>query len=181
MTRHVPANMAVVDRSVDIAPSPAPAAVEAGVAPAPRIDAGDGPSEAMSRLAEQAGRWTVRLLALLAGLALWHYASSRGLDFYVRFEHIPGPLRVGEALLGHLQASGFYLHIAASLRRIAISYALAAGIGIVLGLLMGRSRVIRDVVSPYIEILRPIPAVAWIPQLGFRVVIKIVPRPPTGP
>ena len=28
---------------------------------------------------------------------------------------------------------------------------------------MGRSRVIRDVVSPYIEILRPIPAVAWIP------------------
>lgn len=163
MTRHVPANMAVVDRSVDIATSPAPAAPEAGAAPAPRIDAGDGPSEAMSRLAEQAGRWTVRLLALLAGLALWHYASSKGIDFYVRFEHIPGPLRVGEALLGHLQASGFYLHIAASLRRIAISYALAAGIGIVLGLLMGRSRVIRDIVSPYIEILRPIPAVAWIP------------------
>jgi hypothetical protein len=25
------------------------------------------------------------------------------------------------------------------------------------------------------------PAVAWIPQSGFRVVIKIVPRPPTGP
>ena len=28
---------------------------------------------------------------------------------------------------------------------------------------MGRSRLIRDMVSPYIELLRPIPAVAWIP------------------
>jgi NitT/TauT family transport system permease protein len=28
---------------------------------------------------------------------------------------------------------------------------------------MGRSNIIRDIASPYIEILRPIPAVAWIP------------------
>src|SRR5262249_3597558 len=44
-----------------------------------------------------------------------------------------------------------------------ISYSLAAGIGIMLGLLMGRSRFIRDLIFPYVEILRPIPGVAWIP------------------
>jgi NitT/TauT family transport system permease protein len=94
---------------------------------------------------------------------LWHYASATGLNFYIRFDHVPGPLRVGEALADHLQATGFYLHIGASLRRIAISYGMATCLGIGLGLLMGRSRLIRDIVSPYIEILRPIPAVAWIP------------------
>jgi NitT/TauT family transport system permease protein len=163
MTRHVPAELAVADREVDIAAAPAAASPQAGAAAVPRADAAAGPSETMARLTEAAGRWTVRLAALAAGLTLWHYASSRGLDFYVRFEHIPGPLKVGDALLGHLQATAFYLHIGASLRRIAISYALAVGLGIVLGLLMGRSRLIRDIVSPYIEILRPIPAVAWIP------------------
>jgi hypothetical protein len=35
--------------------------------------------------------------------------------------------------------------------------------GVVLGLAMGRSRIARDLLMPYVEILRPIPAVAWIP------------------
>ena len=110
-----------------------------------------------------AARWFVRLAALFAGFALWHYASSKGLTLYVRFEHIPGPLKVAQAFINHLQSPTFYMHIGASLRRIAISYSIAAALGITLGLLMGRSRVIRDMISPYVEILRPIPGVAWIP------------------
>ena len=117
----------------------------------------------MLRIKEPAGRWLLRLLALFAGLLFWHYASSTNLNFYVRFDNVPGPLRVGQALIEHLQHITFYLHIGVSLRRIAISYAAAAGLGVFLGILMGRSRAIRDIVSPYIEILRPIPAVAWIP------------------
>ena len=120
-------------------------------------------AEWVSGLAKSSGRWMVRLLALAAGLALWQYASATSLNFYVRFDNVPGPLQVGQALLEHLQQSTFYLHVGASLRRIAISYSLAAGIGITLGLLMGRSRLVRDIVYPYIELLRPIPAVAWIP------------------
>ena len=117
----------------------------------------------MAGLTMSAARWAVRLSALLAGLACWHYASSKGLTLYVRFEQIPGPLKVGEALINQLQHVAFYLHIGASLQRIAISYSLAAGIGITLGLLVGRSRFIRDLIFPYVEILRPIPGVAWIP------------------
>ena len=117
----------------------------------------------MAGLTMSVARWAVRLSALLAGLACWHYASSKGLTLYVRFEQIPGPLKVGEALINQLQHVAFYLHIGASLQRIAISYSLAAGIGITLGLLMGRSRFIRDLIFPYVEILRPIPGVAWIP------------------
>jgi NitT/TauT family transport system permease protein len=129
----------------------------------PRVDAAEPHPEWVSGLVTSAGRWTVRLLALFAGLAFWHYASVTSLNFYIRFDNVPGPLQVAQALLGHLEQSAFYLHVAASLRRIAISYSLATGIGVTLGLLMGRSRLVRDIVYPYIELLRPIPAVAWIP------------------
>ncbi len=148
-------------------PSAAAAADGAAKASAPQAGGREAQPNArmewMAGLATSVARWTVRLAALFAGLALWHYASATSLNFYVRFDNIPGPLQVGQALLGHLEQTTFYLHVAASLRRIAISYSLAAGIGITLGLLMGRSRPARDIVYPYIELLRPIPAVAWIP------------------
>jgi NitT/TauT family transport system permease protein len=157
----------------EIASSPVP--MEPASIPAPANDTAPKPvtatevdtdsarAEKLTQLKASADRWIVRALALLAGLALWYYASATGLEFYIRFDNIPGPLRVGQALVEHLQQATFYMHIAVSLERIGISYASAAVLGIVLGLLMGRSQLIRDIVSPYIEVLRPIPAVAWIP------------------
>lgn len=155
--------MAAVDESADIAVTAPATTAETARSHSSRPDAGDERSEWMAGLTMSVARWAVRLSALLAGLACWHYASSKGLTLYVRFEQIPGPLKVGEALINQLQHVAFYLHIGASLQRIAISYSLAAGIGIMLGLLMGRSRFIRDLIFPYVEILRPIPGVAWIP------------------
>jgi sulfonate transport system permease protein len=155
--------VAVVDESSDILPTAPAATVTAERLPPSQPDAGEARSEWMARLTVSAARWVVRLSALLAGLACWHYASSNGLTLYIRFEHVPGPLKVAESLINHLQHTAFYLHVGASLQRIAISYSLAAGIGITLGLLMGRSRFIRDLIFPYVEILRPIPGVAWIP------------------
>ena len=73
-----------------------------------------GRAEMRARLKASAERWTVRAVALLAGIALWYYASATGLDFYVRFDNVPGPFRVGAALLQHLQQSSFYMHIAVS-------------------------------------------------------------------
>ncbi|HZP75495.1 MAG TPA: ABC transporter permease [Pseudolabrys sp.] len=121
-------------------------------------------SEWVLQLKKTAAHWAVRFFALLAGLAFWQYASVTSLHLYVRFDNVPGPLQAGQALIQHLAESTFYMHIAVSLERIAISYALAAALGITLGLLMGRLQVVRDIVYPYIELLRPIPAVAWIPM-----------------
>ena len=151
MTREVPPDAA---SNVDGNAAPAPAPEKVAPAPTP---------EWMTRLQASLGSWIVRIAALVAGIAFWHYACKHNLHLYIRFENVPGPLPVWQSLLGHITESTFYLHIGASLRRIAISYSLAVALGIALGLLMGRSRLIRDIVSPYIELLRPIPAVAWIP------------------
>jgi NitT/TauT family transport system permease protein len=110
-----------------------------------------------------AGTWALRLGALAIGVLAWHLAVGAKLNFYINFENVPAPGTVLTSLLGHLSGSEFYTHIGVSMQRILIGYALATAIGILLGLAMGRSRVARDLIMPYVEIIRPIPAVAWIP------------------
>jgi NitT/TauT family transport system permease protein len=110
-----------------------------------------------------AGTWALRLGALAIGVLIWHLAVTGKVNFYINFENVPGPAPVLASLLGHLSGSEFYIHIGVSMQRILIGYALATAIGILLGLAMGRSRFARDLIMPYVEIIRPIPAVAWIP------------------
>lgn len=52
-----------------------------------------------------------------------------------------------------------------SLYRIAVGFALAAAIGIPLGIAMGRVRWIFEVVDPFLEFFRPVPPLAYIPVL----------------
>jgi NitT/TauT family transport system permease protein len=107
--------------------------------------------------------WSVRVLSLVFGIGLWHLACKYRFNYFINFENVPAPLVVLNALISHLHETKFYIHILVSIKRILIGFALATGLGIVLGAFMGRSKFIRDLIVPYIEILRPIPAVAWIP------------------
>lgn len=54
-------------------------------------------------------------------------------------------------------------HVLYSLYRVVLGYGVAALLAIPLGLLMGWSSFIRRMVNPLIEIVRPIPPLAWIP------------------
>jgi NitT/TauT family transport system permease protein len=54
-------------------------------------------------------------------------------------------------------------HCVASLRRVLGGVAAALAAGIPLGLLMGRSWRLRLLVNPFVELLRPIPPLAWVP------------------
>jgi ABC-type nitrate/sulfonate/bicarbonate transport system permease component len=60
---------------------------------------------------------------------------------------------------GHL----LYYHVLYSLYRVALGFAFAALLGIPLGLLMGGSPRLRRIINPLIELIRPIPPLAWIP------------------
>ena len=110
-----------------------------------------------------ASSWTVRALSLAAGIVLWQLACVYKFHWFINFENVPSPLIVISALIKLVHEPKFYINILVSIRRILISFTLATVIGIGIGALMGRSRIARDIVVPYIEILRPIPAVAWIP------------------
>jgi NitT/TauT family transport system permease protein len=124
---------------------------------------GAGRESKRELLQAAAKSWSLRIASVIVGLVLWHWATKTNLDWYIRFTNVPSPLKVGEAFWRHLSETTFYLHILVSIRRILYAYGLATCVGVLLGLMMGRSRLARDVLMPYIEILRPIPAVAWIP------------------
>lgn len=141
----------VVQPALEVAPAPA-AAVAPQATPAQK-----------RRLPSMAGRYLIRVAALVSAVLVWHLAASNGFNFFVNFENVPTPLVVGAALGEQLASQEFYLHIAHSLQRIAIAYGYAVVLGVLLGVLIGRSRWAEDIILPYIELLRPIPAVAWIP------------------
>ncbi|MEO7496507.1 MAG: ABC transporter permease [Massilia sp.] len=119
---------------------------------------------AATRLPAAARRHLLRAVSLVACLLLWHLASVTHLNLgLVTFQNVPAPLDVLHAALELLQSPRLGQHLGASLARVFSGFVLAAIIGIGLGLLIGRSRFAECVILPPLEVLRPIPAVAWIP------------------
>ena len=87
-----------------------------------------------------------------------------------RFRDIPGPTTVFKEMFNSNPTYGlsvytpdYYQHIWVSVRRVAIAFALATGLGVPLGLFLGWSKVFREYVFPVFETLRPIPILAWVP------------------
>lgn len=109
-------------------------------------------------------RWSVRLGSLLACLAFWQAAASWRLDLgLLTFTYVPTPTAVLEAGWQLLQSDKLVEHLSSSLARVFAGYLAAAVLGVLLGLAIGRSKWAEDSLLPPLEVLRPIPAVAWIP------------------
>ncbi|MFP5255805.1 MAG: ABC transporter permease [Acidimicrobiia bacterium] len=106
----------------------------------------------------------VRRLSSYAGivtlLLFWHFSVELGL-----FDRVilPPPLKVAETF-GDMVASGeLQRHLIASVKRISWGFAIASVLGVLVGLLTGMSVVARRILSPVIELIRPISPIAWIP------------------
>jgi NitT/TauT family transport system permease protein len=106
----------------------------------------------------------VGTLSLAVWLGCWQLASVNHWNFFFRFENVPAPTEVGSAAAELFLAPKFAAHVFNSLRRILYGFVVAATLGTVVGLLVGRFRLAANSLLPPLEILRPIPAVAWIPM-----------------
>lgn len=97
-------------------------------------------------------------------IVLWQIVSSYRLNFgVITFRNVPPPTEVMQSTLVLLQSPKLLSHLGSSLWRVFAGYGGAVVIGILFGFIIGRSRVGKNVLLPPVEILRPIPAVAWIP------------------
>ena len=109
---------------------------------------------------------------MVFGVALWlgvYYLLTEGWEA-PRFKKIPGPYEVIAEFISKdplwgtsLFTEDFRINVYVSLRRIAIAFAIATGLGVPLGLFMGWSRKFKDYAFPILEVLRPIPILAWVP------------------
>jgi NitT/TauT family transport system permease protein len=106
------------------------------------------------------------------GLALWIFAYWLFCEALQlpRFAKIPGPVTIFSEWFSPNPQQGisifvpeYYYHIYVSCRRILIAFLIATSIGVPLGLIMGWSRAFREYTFPILEMLRPIPILAWVP------------------
>ncbi|MDQ2774506.1 MAG: ABC transporter permease [Acidobacteriota bacterium] len=100
--------------------------------------------------------WPVLVCVLL--LALWHYSVV-----WTATKIFPSPLSVEKGMAELLRQHVLWGDIADSLRRVAVGFGAAAGLGIPLGLILGWYPPTNQVVNPVMQILRPISPIAWIP------------------
>lgn len=101
------------------------------------------------------------LLPIITLVITWQVWAMLGGQEQSMF--LPTPAEV-VARLRELTVSGvIFVDAASSVRRVLTGVALAAAVGVPVGMLMGISPLWRRVLSPSLEIVRPIPIAAWVP------------------
>jgi sulfonate transport system permease protein len=112
------------------------------------------------------GTWPRRLalgaVVPLLILVAWEVVTATGL---VPAYRLPGPLDVLRAA-GELQASGeLWLHVAISVQRVLIGFAIGSAVGLAVAALVGLSRTADALLGPLLAALRAVPSLAWVPLL----------------
>jgi nitrate/nitrite transport system permease protein len=126
------------------------------------------------------------LLFLLVLLGIWHIATlpkekaAIASDEYsklmgkgaVRTSGFPTPVQMGQTALRHLSDpfydrgpndKGIGIQLGYSLARVGLGFALAALVAIPLGFVIGMSPLIYRALDPFIQLLKPISPLAWMP------------------
>jgi NitT/TauT family transport system permease protein len=155
-----------------------PALVRHAAEPATAIAKKETPSAAPPRepvtIRVMAARWfrlnkdsmratLIGAISLVAFLIAWHLLTKYRVVFFVRFTNVPSPLAVYDSFTRAIHDPKFLMHVALSCRRILLGFSLAALAAVPLGLVMGRFKLIHEVIFPVSEVIRPIPAIAWVP------------------
>ena len=129
----------------------------------------------------------VSILILVLFLGSWHlatsgtgtvqqmdpeYAKLMGLTATQGKSAMPGPLQVGATLCKHItnpfydngpNDKGLGIQLAYSIGRVVLGYLLAVIVAIPLGFLIGMSQLMSRALDPFIQVLKPISPLAWMP------------------
>lgn len=139
------------------------------------------PSPALAIGLEQKGSWKTSVLRQLRsrrpylrilGVALFFLSWYLLVDVFGvwRFRELPKLVASVKEWLSPNPVFGvsiftaeYYSHIGASVFRVAVAFVTATLLGVVVGVLMGWSRIFYGLAFPLLEITRPIPILAYIP------------------
>ncbi len=131
--------------------------VPAAVPPAPRRGA------VALWLARNLPKMALGLFSVLLFIGFWYFATKYRWSMYIRFGNIPSPVDVFNEAMTLGKNADFYNNMVVSMRRILLGFGIATFAGVGLGLLIGRYRLMHNLFFPVMEMLRPIPAIAWVP------------------
>jgi ABC-type nitrate/sulfonate/bicarbonate transport system permease component len=129
----------------------------------------DSPIEPAIRLRRARGKmssWWLTSAVLVVAVLLWQAVSMAGI--FPPFA-LPSPVAVWQAFT-EIARNGYggqslISDILISCFRIVIGFVGAIVIGVPIGLLMSRSKVVFDIIDPLLQFVRPVPPLAYIPLL----------------
>ncbi|WP_163276163.1 ABC transporter permease [Cellulomonas iranensis] len=115
------------------------------------------------------GFWSRRATRVVGGallpallLAAWQYVTSAGL---VAPYQLPSPASVWAAAVDLQQRGELGTHVAISVQRVVIGFAVGALVALVVAALVGLSRAGDVLLAPTLAALRAVPSLAWVPLL----------------
>jgi NitT/TauT family transport system permease protein len=123
--------------------------------------------------AARLGRGALGVAVLVLLVLLWGL-GVRGewvLVFGIKMGYLPPPVDVAQLLwdfaFGGVYDDAFsgtlWHHLGASTLRVLAGFALATALAVPLGVLMGRFALVHAAFDPAVNLLRPVPATAWVP------------------
>ncbi|MCQ1948336.1 MULTISPECIES: ABC transporter permease [Arthrobacter] len=113
-------------------------------------------------LDQRLARLGLGLLVPVLLLAAWQLTSTAGVFSAVQ---LPSPGAVYNAAADLVQRGQLGTHIAISTQRVLTGFAIGSALGLVLGALLGLSRLADALLGPVIGALRAVPSLAWVPLL----------------
>ena len=131
----------------------------------------------LSPVANETVRITVLWSLLLLGvLTVWQLASTPSVGG--RTQGLPGPAAVGKVTVEMLSEpfydrgpndKGIGLQVLSSLGRVAIGYGAASVVAIFVGVVLGLNPILLKAANPYIQVLKPISPLAWMPLFLYTI------------
>lgn len=116
----------------------------------------------------------LKVFIVVLFVGLWYITA-----YTVNSRFLPDPVQVGKTFLELLVSTELLTHSAVSLLRVVAGFFLAVAIGLPLGIFMGWSQKMENF-SVIVEMIRPIPPLAWIPLamlwfgIGFQSKVFII-------
>jgi sulfonate transport system permease protein len=136
---------------------------------APRAE-GDGAGAARGRGGRTRTRWSDRRAVRVVGgallpvllVAVWHWVTATGIVPPFR---LAGPTAVLAAAVDMAERGELSQHVAISVQRVLIGFAIGAVLGLLAGAVVGLSRVADVLLAPTLGAIRAVPSLAWVPLL----------------
>ena len=148
------------------APAPSPGASHPPPEPKSSEDKSAEDKARLERIQDRVKAVLLPILCTALFLAFWQaFSQQEGIM-------LPGPGRVvveSKEFILHpffdngANDKGLGLQVYASLKRVAIGYGMAAIVGIILGLMLGKLKPLYQGLDPLMQVFRTIPPLAWLP------------------
>lgn len=104
----------------------------------------------------------ISLVVPIVLILLWEFTVSQGI---IPNTLIASPSQVFITFFELLLNGELWIHSFVSLNRLIVGFLIGTGLGLFLGIIVGVSKLGEKLIAPTIQILAPIPPIAWIPLL----------------